>query len=304
MARFHWHGALRSAHKSRTHGHVSWKKGGGKRELVSAPWTSSRRFSHVLWLKAHNHRLLRACLLGSKRKLPPPACQTQLKLPFVVCCLRGVQFTGSVYTYNQGPLSSCWAHCISYAPSAYSLYRRCCCCPLQCDKQRMGTRLNSAGDPVHYHRSWSLSFLHLLSVLSPPLLLSRSRVFWQWLKAAFIVNKIKSHKLLYPVFCPMLAYWIAIHLRFMLHIKIEICWGFQMHCLATIDVVLQWYDKCFTGLESRKNSCQGNTWTLFCPRKYLVSLIEWGLTLFSLYSVPPRLFWRKGKTTGCSSSLM
>ena len=35
-----------------------------------------RRFSQVLWLKAHNHRLLRACLLGSKRKLPPPVCQT------------------------------------------------------------------------------------------------------------------------------------------------------------------------------------------------------------------------------------
>ena len=28
-----------------------------------------------LWLKAHNHRLLRACLLGSKRKQPPPVCQ-------------------------------------------------------------------------------------------------------------------------------------------------------------------------------------------------------------------------------------
>ena len=50
-----WHGALRFAHTSCTHGHVSWEKGGGKRELVSAPWTSSRQFSHVLWLKAHNY---------------------------------------------------------------------------------------------------------------------------------------------------------------------------------------------------------------------------------------------------------
>ena len=102
-----------------------------KRELVSAPGTS-RWFSHVLWLKAHNHRLLRAYLLGSKRKLPPPVCQARLGLLSVVCRLRGVLFPGTVYTCNQGPLSSTWAHCTSYAPSAYSLCRRYCC-PLQCD---------------------------------------------------------------------------------------------------------------------------------------------------------------------------
>ena len=44
MAKSHWHGALRTAHKSCTRGHVSWKRGGGKRELVAAPWTSSKRF--------------------------------------------------------------------------------------------------------------------------------------------------------------------------------------------------------------------------------------------------------------------
>ena len=70
MAKSHWHGALRSTHKSCTHSHMSWKRGDLKRELVAAPWTSSRRFSHVLWLKVHSHLLLRACLLGSKRKLP------------------------------------------------------------------------------------------------------------------------------------------------------------------------------------------------------------------------------------------
>ena len=149
-----------------------------KRELVSAPWTSSRWSLQVLWLKAHNIWLLRACLLGSKRKLPPPICQARLGLVSVVCCLRGMLFPGTVYTFNQGPLSSVWAHCTSYAPSAYSICRRCCCCPLQCDRQCMGTRLNSAGDPVPYHRSRFLSFLHLLSALSPPLLLSRSRAFW------------------------------------------------------------------------------------------------------------------------------
>ena len=49
----HWHGALCSAHKSCTRCHVSWKRGVVKKELVVAPWISSRRFSPVLWLKVH-----------------------------------------------------------------------------------------------------------------------------------------------------------------------------------------------------------------------------------------------------------
>ena len=110
MAKSHWHGALRSAHKSCTHGHVFWKRGGMKRGLVADPWTSSRRFSHVLWLKVHSHLLLRACLLGSKRKLPPQACHVRPGLPSVVCHPRGVQFPGTVYIYSQGPFSSAWAH--------------------------------------------------------------------------------------------------------------------------------------------------------------------------------------------------
>ena len=52
-----------------------------KRELVAAPRTSSRQFSHVLWSKVHSH----LHLLFSKRKLPPPACQVRLGLPSVVC---------------------------------------------------------------------------------------------------------------------------------------------------------------------------------------------------------------------------
>ena len=141
-----------------------------KRGLVADPWTSSRRFSQMLWLKVYSHLLLRTCLLGSKRKLPPQACQVRPGLPSVVCYPRGVQLPGTVYICSQGPFSSTWAHCISCAPSACSHCRRCCCCPLQCDRQRMEkTRLNSAGDPVPYCRSWSLSFLHLLSVLSSPL---------------------------------------------------------------------------------------------------------------------------------------
>ena len=99
MAKSYWHGALHSAHKSCTHDHVSWKRGGVKRGLVAAPRTSSRRFSHVLWLKVHSHLLLSTCILGSKRKLPPPACHVRPGLPSVVCCPRDVQFPGT-YIYS------------------------------------------------------------------------------------------------------------------------------------------------------------------------------------------------------------
>ena len=104
MAKNHWHGALRSAHKSCTHSHMSLRRSNRKRGLVSADWTSCRWFSHVLWSKAHNHWRLRACLLSSS--------------------LRDMLFPSTVYTCNQGPLSSTWAHCLSCAPSAYSLCRR------------------------------------------------------------------------------------------------------------------------------------------------------------------------------------
>ena len=141
--------SIRSAHKSCTHGHMSWKRGGGKRELVAAPWTSSWRFSHVLWLKVHSRWCLRACLLGSKRKLPPSAFRSN-GLPSVVCHPRGMQFLGTMYICNHGPLSSTWAHCISCAFSASSHSRRCCCCPFQCGRRCMETHLNSAWGPGQY----------------------------------------------------------------------------------------------------------------------------------------------------------
>ena len=78
MAKSYRHGALRSTHNTCTHSHVSWKRAGGKSQPVATPWTSSRWFSHVLCCKVHSHRLLRACLPGSKRKIPPPACQVRL----------------------------------------------------------------------------------------------------------------------------------------------------------------------------------------------------------------------------------
>ena len=37
--------------------------------------------------------LLRVCLLGSKKKLPPPVCQVQLELLSVVCHPRGMTFS-------------------------------------------------------------------------------------------------------------------------------------------------------------------------------------------------------------------
>ena len=131
MAKSHWHRALRSSHKSCTCSHVSWKRSGWKRELVAAPWTFSRWFSHVLWLKVHSQQLLRACLLGSKRKLLPSACQVRLGLASVVCHPWDMQFPGTVYICNQGPLSSAWAHCISCAPSTCSHCRKCCRWTLQ-----------------------------------------------------------------------------------------------------------------------------------------------------------------------------
>ena len=126
--------------------------------------TCPYRFSHVLWSKVHSHRLLRAYLLGSKRKLPSPAYQVLVGLPSVVCRPRGVRFPVTVYILNQGPLSSDWAHCISCAPSACNRCRRCCCCPLQCDRRRIETRLNSAGGPGPCHRSWSSSFSSIASL--------------------------------------------------------------------------------------------------------------------------------------------
>ena len=59
----------------------------------------------MLWLKVHSHLLLRACLLDSKRKLPPPPCQVRPGLHSVVCHPRGVQLLGTVYIYSQGPFS-------------------------------------------------------------------------------------------------------------------------------------------------------------------------------------------------------
>ena len=51
----------------------------------------------MLWLKAHNQQLLKTCLLGSKRKLPPPVCQAQLG-PLCGLPSKGRAVPGTVYT--------------------------------------------------------------------------------------------------------------------------------------------------------------------------------------------------------------
>ena len=106
--------------------------------------------------------LLRACLLGSKRNLPPSTCQVRLGLPSVVCCQRGTQFPGTVYICNR-------VLCQALELTAFLLHHA------------VATH-SSATDGV-----WKLAqicrmsmpipqiMLQLLSVLSPPLLLSKSR---------------------------------------------------------------------------------------------------------------------------------
>ena len=115
MAKSHWHGALCFAHKSYTCDHVSWKRGGWKRT-----GSSSLNFFQVVFMCCGWKFIATGCWehvsLGSKRKLLPPACQVLLGLPSVVCRPRDVQFPGTLYICNQGPLSSAWAHCILVHP--------------------------------------------------------------------------------------------------------------------------------------------------------------------------------------------
>ena len=99
-----WSIALRT-HKLYTRPHVLKERWWEERTGFSSLNFFQAVFTFVV-VEAHNHQLLRACLLGSKRKLPPPVCQARLGLLSVVCRLRGVLFPGTVYTCNQGPLSS------------------------------------------------------------------------------------------------------------------------------------------------------------------------------------------------------
>ena len=69
MAKSHRNGVLHSANKSCTRGHMSWKRGDEKRELVAAPHTCCG------WM------LLRACLLGSERRYHLQLVRSNLDFP-------------------------------------------------------------------------------------------------------------------------------------------------------------------------------------------------------------------------------
>ena len=78
----------------RTHKLYTWPRVLRERWREERTGFSSLNFFQAVFtcvvVESSQHWLLRACLLGSKRKLPPPVCQAQLGLLSVVCRLRGV----------------------------------------------------------------------------------------------------------------------------------------------------------------------------------------------------------------------
>ena len=101
---------------------LAWSIALGTQEMYTGPlvfkesWREERNgnrslnffqafFTHVV-VERPQPPALRACLLGSKRKLPPQAYQVRPELPSGVCHPRGVQFSGMVYICNQGLFSS------------------------------------------------------------------------------------------------------------------------------------------------------------------------------------------------------
>ena len=113
----------------------------------------------MLWLKVHSHLLLRACLLSSKRKLPPQACQVRPELPSVVCHPRACSSLASCTSVVR-------VLCLVLEPTAFLVHPVLAAIAEDavaahlCDRRRMETCLNSAGGPGPYRRSWfSQSFL-------------------------------------------------------------------------------------------------------------------------------------------------
>ena len=124
--------------------------------------------------------------------------RSDLGLPYVVCCPRDMQFPGTVYICNQGPLPSTWSHRISCAPSACSHCIRFCSCPRQCDRQHMKlvwTLQEAQIGTINY----DLCLSCIYSVLSPPLLLSKSRAsrhipetIQQWLQGYWYKGPLRG----------------------------------------------------------------------------------------------------------------
>ena len=115
--------------------------------------TSSRWFSYVLWLKVHNHLLLRARLLGSKRKLPPLACQIRPGLPSVVCHSKNMQCPGTVYICSQVLCQALEPTAFLVHPVLAAVAKNVIAAHSSVTRRCVETFLNSAGGPGPYHRS-------------------------------------------------------------------------------------------------------------------------------------------------------
>ena len=140
--------------------------------------SNSLNFFQAVFTRVHSHQLLRACLLGSKMKLPPPACQVRLGLPSVVCHPRGMQFPGTMYICNQGL-------CRALEPTAFHVHPVLAAIAedavaAQCDRMAHGNlpELCKRSRPVPQIMILVFPAFTLCPfsfILSPPLLLSKSR---------------------------------------------------------------------------------------------------------------------------------
>ena len=150
---------------------MSLKTGSGKRELVAAS-ISSRRFSRVV-VESSQPSAAESMSPREQKKATSLSDST-----WTLLC--GLPSKGHAVTWHHVHLIS-----VSFAkrlsqkhfcvPSACSCCRRCCCCPLQYNRWLMETRLNSAGVRART-TDHDLRLSCIFLVLSPPLLLSKSRV--------------------------------------------------------------------------------------------------------------------------------
>ena len=118
----------------------------------------------MLWLKIHSHRLLRACLLESKRKLPFFSDST-----WTLLC--GLLSKGHAVTWHHVHLIS-----MSVAKRLSQQHFLCTQClhllqkmlllPTPMRQMADGNSPELCRGPGPYHRSLSSSFLHLLGPFS------------------------------------------------------------------------------------------------------------------------------------------
>ena len=117
--------------------------------------SSSLNFFQAVFTRVivESHQLLRACLLGSKRKLPPPASGPTWTSLELWSAIQGACSSLALCTYVIRVL------CQVLEPTAFLVHpvlaaiAEMRCCPLQCNRQHMETCLNSARGLGPYHRS-------------------------------------------------------------------------------------------------------------------------------------------------------